>query len=90
MTKLTMFLEKDQEQAKSELDKYDANFISALNLVAQGEFGEAADQHRKVAQSLEKLEKLKATKELCDTAWLILKQIEGRQKQDELLERLRR
>lgn len=85
-----MFLEADQEKAKKELDCYGYLLNNAIENLLNGEFSKAAIYHENIAHSLRELERMKNTKKMHDEACLLLKQIEGRRQQDELLEKLRR
>lgn len=85
---LSMFLETDQEKAKKELDYYGYLLNNAIENMLNGEFSKAAVYHENIANSLRELERMKNTKKMHDEAWLLLKQIEGKQQQEELLEKL--
>ncbi|GIP61975.1 hypothetical protein J32TS6_05300 [Virgibacillus pantothenticus] len=75
-SKLSMFLEKDQEKADKQLAVYDYNFMHAARCVAQGEFEKAAIHHRNVAHALEELQRMKNSKSSTDEARSLLRQIE--------------
>ena len=81
---LSMFTATDQEAAKKELDCYGYLLKTAIELFAQGEFNKALIYHQNIIRSLDELHRMRINKEMHDEAWLLLKQIEARQMQDEL------
>lgn len=82
---LSMFLESNQSQAKSELSQYDYLMVCALQHFAKGEFKKAAIYHQNIVQTLGNLQELKNTKEQVD---LTVKQINGDREMLELLRNL--
>ncbi|MCG1029281.1 hypothetical protein J5S49_13370 [Virgibacillus halodenitrificans] len=85
--KLSMFLIKDQEEAKKLLDAYDYNMRIAAGHILKGEFKKASIYHQNMAHELEQLNELKASKKTIDKINLQLKQIDGEQKQKEFFDR---
>jgi len=86
---LSMFTAADQEAAKKELDCYGYLLKTAIELFAQGKFNKALIYHQNIIRSLDELHRMRINKEMHDEAWLLLKQIEARQTQDELLGRFK-
>ncbi|GGB61356.1 hypothetical protein GCM10011409_43260 [Lentibacillus populi] len=84
-----LFLKQDKERSEKELDCYgyclDQGIVHFLNT----EFGKAAAYHENIARSLWELQRMKNSKEMDDQAWMMLKQIEAQQQQEELLNKLR-
>lgn len=76
MANLSMFLAKDQENAKKELDCYDYLLTNAIELLIKGEFRQAAIYHYNIARSLEELGTLRVNKIVSDEAKELLRQIE--------------
>ena len=86
---LSMFTATDQEAAKKELDCYGYLLKTAIELFAQGEFNKALIYHQNIIRSLDELHRLKINKEMQDEAWLLLRQIESRNMQENLIRRLK-
>lgn len=83
---LTMFLTKDQEAAKKEIDHYGYLMSCAISKILVGDFKAAANYHERISRSLKSLNYLKKSNQQVN---LILKQIEGSRQHFELLEKMR-
>lgn len=79
-----MFLNKDQEKAKTKLGFYNYLLTIAIEYIAKGEFGKAAACHEHIAIVLDEIQELKLNKTKVN---LVLKQFEGERQQRELLEK---
>lgn len=86
---LSMFTNADQDSARKELDCYGYLLKRAMEFFMQGDFNKAQIYHQNIIRSLDELHRLKINKEMQDEAWLLLRQIESRNMQENLIRRFK-
>jgi len=84
-----LFLPKDIVMAGKELDCYGYCLNKSVEHFLNADFGRAAAYHENIARSLMELQRMKEDKRVDDQARYILSQIEARQHQGGLNNRLR-
>jgi hypothetical protein len=83
-----MFLDKHKTQAENEQDCFAYNLNLAIEQYHEGNFKKAAVYLENATRSAWELDSLSNHKKADDQAWLILKQIEGKRQQKELLHKM--
>jgi len=71
-----MFKEADQAKANSNLNEYDLNMMQGAIAMTKGDFKDAAQHHRNIANALDNLQTLKNEKETLDAATELYRQIQ--------------
>lgn len=84
-----LFLQEDKEREEKELNCCGYCINNANQHYRHTEFEKAAVYHENIARSLRELQSMKNKKEMMDGAWLMLKQMESDQQQEQLLNELR-